>query len=95
MVSTYYLCDKYYKPLTAQYYIAKCVSWLPRLTLLGYLQIGLINVLSEQNLFMCRGLIDIDHPNSHQTLALANDTSLSSGKSSEDSLQKIIETDFD
>ena len=40
---------------------------------------------------MCTGLTVIDHPNSHQTLALANDTSLSSGKSSEHSLQKIIE----
>ena len=30
----YYLCEKYYKPITAQYYIANCVSWLCRLTLL-------------------------------------------------------------
>ena len=30
----YYLCEKYYKPITAQYYIADCVSWVPRLTLL-------------------------------------------------------------
>ena len=29
----YYLCEKCYKPITVQYYIAKCVSWLPRLTL--------------------------------------------------------------
>ena len=30
----YYLCEKYYKPITVQYYVADCVSWLPRLTLL-------------------------------------------------------------
>ena len=30
----YYLCEKYYKPITVQYYIAECVSWVSRLTLL-------------------------------------------------------------
>ena len=30
----YYLCEKYYEPITGQYYIADCVSWAPRLTLL-------------------------------------------------------------
>ena len=30
----YYFCEKYYKPITVQYYITKGVSWLPRLTLL-------------------------------------------------------------
>ena len=35
-----YLCEKYYKPITVglygtvQYYIADCVSWVPRLILL-------------------------------------------------------------
>ena len=28
------LCEKCYKPITVQYYIADCVSWVPRLTLL-------------------------------------------------------------
>ena len=32
----YYLCEKYYKPMTVQYYIASCVSWVPRLTLLDF-----------------------------------------------------------
>lgn len=32
----YYLCEKYYKPITVQYYIADCVSWIPRLTLLDW-----------------------------------------------------------
>ena len=31
----YYLCEKYYKSIIVQYYIANCVSWVPRLTLLG------------------------------------------------------------
>ena len=30
----YYLCEKYYIPITAQYHIADCVSWGPWLTLL-------------------------------------------------------------
>ena len=30
-----YLCEGYYKPTIVQYYIADCVSWVPRLTLLG------------------------------------------------------------
>ena len=46
---TYYLCEKYYKPITVQYYIADCVCWT-------YKQTGLMNVLSEQNSFICRGL---------------------------------------
>ena len=28
---TYYLCEKYYKPIIVQCYIAYCVSWVPRL----------------------------------------------------------------
>ena len=30
----YYLCEKYYKPITVQYHIADCFNWVPRLTLL-------------------------------------------------------------
>ena len=30
----YYSCEKYFKPITIQYYTADCVSWVPRLTLL-------------------------------------------------------------
>ena len=30
----YYLCEKYYTSITVQYYIANCVSRVPRLTLL-------------------------------------------------------------
>ena len=33
-VFMYYLGEKYYKPITVQYYIADCVSWAPGLTLL-------------------------------------------------------------
>ena len=28
----YYFCEKYYKPTTVQYFIAKCIIWVPRLT---------------------------------------------------------------
>ena len=31
----YYLCEKYYESIIVQYYIADCVSWVPRLTLLA------------------------------------------------------------
>ena len=51
-----YLCEKHCKPITVQYYIADCVSWVPRLTLLDLHQIGLTNVLLEWNSFVCRGL---------------------------------------
>ena len=30
----YYLCENYCKPITVQYYVANCVSWVPKLTLL-------------------------------------------------------------
>ena len=30
----YYLCEKYYKPITVQYCTADHVSWVPKLTLL-------------------------------------------------------------
>ena len=30
----YYLCEKYFKPIIVKYYIANCVSWVPKLTLL-------------------------------------------------------------
>ena len=30
----YYLCDKYYRPIIIKYYVAYCVGWVPRLTLL-------------------------------------------------------------
>ena len=36
----YYLCEKYYKPTIVLHYIADCVSWVPRLTLLGLWTIG-------------------------------------------------------
>ena len=49
----YYLYEKYYKPITVQYYIADCV---PRLTLLDSQQIGLTNALLKLNSFVCSGL---------------------------------------
>ena len=61
----YYLCKSIINLLeysTVLQYIANCVSWVPRLPLLDLQtnwtckQIGLRNVLSERNLFVCRGL---------------------------------------
>ena len=52
----YYLCEKYYKPVTVWYYIAHCVSWVLRLNLLDLGTNGLTNTLSEWNLFIRRGL---------------------------------------
>ena len=49
------LCEKYCKSIIVQYYIADHVSWVPRLSLLD-LQIGLMNMLSEWNSIVCRGL---------------------------------------
>ena len=52
------LCEKYYRPITVQYYIANCVSWVPRLTLLDlqtnwtYEQIELMNAFSEELICM-------------------------------------------
>ena len=51
----YYLCEKYYKPIIVQYYIADCVSWVPWL-ILWDLRIGLTNALSECNSSICGGL---------------------------------------
>lgn len=51
-----YLCDKYYKLVMGQYYIGAYVSLVPRLILLNLEQIGLTNMLLEQNSFTCKGL---------------------------------------
>ena len=39
---------KYYKPITAQYYIANGVSWVPRLTLLDLRTDWTLNLLSDR-----------------------------------------------
>ena len=52
----YYLCEKYYKPITVQHSIANCISWVPRLILLDLEQTGLMNVVFVQNSFIWRGL---------------------------------------
>ena len=41
-----YLCEKYYKLITVQYYIADCVSWVPRQANF----VGLMNKLDSQTL---------------------------------------------
>ena len=58
---SYYLCEKYYKPIIVKYYIVDCVSWVPRRPLLdlwtnwNYKENGLTNALLEPNSFVCRG----------------------------------------
>ena len=42
--------------VTIQYYIADCISWVPRLILLDS-QIGFTNILLEWSSFICRGLM--------------------------------------
>ena len=39
------LFEKYYKPITVQYYITKCVSWVSRLTL--------SNLMNKSDLWTC------------------------------------------
>ena len=55
-VFMYYLCEKYYKPITVQYYIADCVSWVPRLTLLDLRTNWTFERTLGTELFLCRGL---------------------------------------
>ena len=51
----YHLCEKYYKPITVQYYVADCVSWVPRLTLLD-LQTNWTYKHALRRELVCRGL---------------------------------------
>ena len=37
----YYLCEKYYRSITVQSYVASCVSWVPRLNLLDLWKLDL------------------------------------------------------
>ena len=52
----YYLCEKYHKPITVQYYIADCVSWVPGLTFWTYDQTGLNECTLKKEPFVYRGL---------------------------------------
>ena len=52
----YYLCETDYKPITVQYYIANCVSWVPKLTSLDLRINWTYDMLSEQNSFVYSGL---------------------------------------
>lgn len=51
-----YLCEKYYKPSTVSAIYPTVLLGYSRLILLDLEQIGLMNVLLEQNSFECRGL---------------------------------------
>ena len=52
----YYLCEKYHKPITVQYYIDDCVSWVPGLTFWTYDQTGLNECTLKKEPFVYRGL---------------------------------------
>jgi len=51
----YVLSEKYYKLIKVQYYIAGCVSWVPRLTVRLKNKFELMSTFLEQNSFICRG----------------------------------------
>ena len=53
----YYLCEKYYKHITVQYYIADCVSWVPKLTFWTYGQTGFTNMFLEWRAFLVVQLV--------------------------------------
>ena len=62
----YSLYEKYYKPVTVEYSITNCVSWVPRPIFWTYEQFGLTNMVLEWNSFMCMRL-DIFEFYSHLT----------------------------
>ena len=78
----YYLCEKYYKLITVQYYIVNCVCWT-------YEQIGLTDALSEQNSFVCRRLTVL-----RPTLVVWK-TEAQRAKSQEDENHKEIKGDWE
>ena len=47
----FYVCEKYYKAILVECYIADCVSWVPTLTLLDLWTNSTLNVLLEWNSF--------------------------------------------
>ena len=49
-----YLFIKYYKPIIVQYYIADCISWVPRITLLDLLYINMYNIFLQVNTLKAR-----------------------------------------
>ena len=53
----YYLCEKYYKLITVQYYIADCVSWVPRLTLLDLTNKLDLRMCSQNRTRLCVGVL--------------------------------------
>ena len=83
----YYLGEKYYKSITVQYYIADCVSSVPRLTLWD------LHTHSDQNSFVRRGLtvmrteqhpaaegLETCRPETHKGLKNLRDSSSASGE---------------
>ena len=54
------LCEKYYNPITMQYYIADCVSSVPRLTLLDLGTNWTFEQALSKELIRMRGLTVIE-----------------------------------
>ena len=52
LIFIYYLCEKYYKPITVWYHEADCVSQVPRLTLLDLMNKLDLRTCSQN---VCRG----------------------------------------
>ena len=50
-----YLCEKHYKLITIQYYVADCVSWVPKANFVGLKELmGLMTVLMKRSVFIWR-----------------------------------------
>ena len=68
-------CEKYYKPITVQYYILNYVSWVPRLTVWDLRnKLDLIIELLKWNSFVCRRLTVLACKQLNLSLNPASDT---------------------
>ena len=68
-------CEKYYKPITVQYYILNYVSWVPRLTVWDLRnKLDLIIELLKQKSFVCRWLTVLACKQLNLSLNPASDT---------------------
>lgn len=56
MFVSYNICEKCYKPIAVQRYIDNCISQLPRLTLLAYKKIELMNMPQHRACLYVEGL---------------------------------------
>ena len=64
----HYLYEKYYKPITVQYYVADSLSWVPRLNLLELWVNWTYEYAIEWDLFICRGITIIETTQSKEQI---------------------------